>query len=85
MQVEDTETTDQATFIHDMISGLGDNLLPWFDDYNKKKAEIQPPSLVKLFSDAKFLDEGSVTFKVCLLKIIEQTTSLTDHLVHTAS
>ena len=72
-----------------MVSSVvsGDNLLPGFFDQSITKEGGICGRLLKfiLFSDTKLLDERSVSFKICLLKIIEQATSLTDHLVHTTS
>ena len=39
----------------------------------------------KLLTDAATLDDGAVTLDVVLKKVVEELSSLTDHLLHTAA
>lgn len=44
-----------------------------------------PQLPLKLFSDAATFDNGTVTFDIVLEKVVEELSSLTDHLLHTSA
>jgi len=55
------------------------------DLHGKRDEKLRPFGLLKLFTKTEFFYDRTIAFDVFLLEVVKKVSSLTNHLVHTAT